>query len=522
MVSFYGGAPGKQGLYYIPYRGDGTGVPVSVGPKRGSGEIPLPVPGGIVTASEPNATLRRLLVPDHSVGTYGPGGFVPTSNDTTPVVDMVYTGVLRNTQTPDLFLGRYKLQGAGGDARLTLAALPQIDGEQLVQQGRELVWRSRHIGWYVRGRVDTADDKYAVENLRVQVVRNNVALYTTADKNWQYDSDSKLWVQVLRQPSGGVLYIYVDSETGEVRFRGTGEPQSTDKVQVSYQPTTYRLTPDAAGDGGAFVTNDNRLLPATPSSQIYRHLQGGAPAALLSKESDPRLSGLGRQWVLWSKGAQPNRPARLYFAARRMGIDLRSADVPAVGRLTRNESIRLGQRDAQGNQMPVINVSVAGVGDIPFDVDFATGRVFVDPLYEGLPATVSYSAVQGTAIRTLTATGRLGYIEELAATDTYSMGLQAPMQQTINEGQIYSFVDLYNYDPAGLNQLRSYGNARIPAYQGDPTLQPGKLWMFWTSSRARNGQALIGGNLVPLPSGFDLFYQTIAPRFESPSFAPGQ
>ena len=193
--------------------------------------------------------------------------------------------------------------------------------------------------------------------------------------------------------------------------------------------------------------------------------------------------------------------------------------------LARGESILLGARDLTpgltfGNQFPLVSsVIVGGIGPVSYDVDFATGRIFVDPLYEGLDVLVNYTASQGATSTNRRATGRLSYIEELAPSDTYSMGLQVPMQQTVNEGQSSIFVDLYNYDPSRPDLLRQYSNTRIPGYQGDPTLQPGKLWMFWTSSRPRTGLWPLGGNLVPVPNGFELFYQTIAPRFEAPSFS---
>jgi hypothetical protein len=325
-----------------------------------------------------------------------------------------------------------------------------------------------------------------------------------------------------------VLYVYADAETGEVRFRGADEPQSNDKVVVDYQPTTYRLTPDTAGDAGAFVTTDNRLLPNVPSSQVYRRLLNGTPTPMPSSETDPRLSGLGRQWITWSKGAQPNRPARLYYSARRVGVDLRTTALPQANRLARDESVALLPRDGAGNQTPRVsgvvvsnNATLAGATAIPYEVDFSTGRVYVDPLYEGMYVGINYVAARGAATRNIQLVTKLGYIEELSATDTYSMGLQVPMQQTINEGQVSAFVDLYNYDPTQPSLLRPYAG-RLPASVGDPTLQPGKLWMFWTSSRPRNGQVPVGGNLLSVPSGFELFYQTIAPRFEVPSFSPGQ
>lgn len=518
FVTFYGGAPGKLGLYYIPYVGDPNGVPSVVTGRRGSGEIALPVPPGIVTATEPNPVIRRLVIPDYSQGSYAGSVFTPAISPTTPVVDVVYTGVLRNTQTPDLFMGRYRTVGAGPLARLTLTALPQIgvphaSGERLVQVGRDLVWRSKHIAWYVR--YNPQNTTNPVENLWVRVRQSNGTVrYETLDNAWDYDANSRRWAQVIRR-GNSVLFVYVDPDTGEVRFRGADEPQSTDMVEVSYQPTTYRLTPDAASDSGVFVATDNRMTPAVPNAQVYRWMQAGAPLAPAATRP-----GLGRQWFTWSKGAEPNRPARLYYAARRIGVDLRSVSIPAAGRLNTRESIALTARNAQGNQIPqVSSVVIPGIGPVPYEVDFVTGRIYVDSLYEGLDAQIEYVAAQGATTTTRQVLARLDWVEELAPSDNYSMGVQAPMQQTINEAQVYSFVDLYSYDPTQLDLLRPMPSTRVPDYHGDPTLQPGKLWMFWTSSRPKAGLVPFGGGLVRVPSGFQLFYQTIAPKFEIPSFS---
>lgn len=540
IVTFYGGAPGKQGLYYIPYTANPQGVPQSAGGRRGMTEVALPVPPGIVTATEPTPTLRRLHVPDHSLGSFSGASFLPTADTTSslPVVDVVYSGVLRNTQTPDLFLSRYRFTAdstgtvvTGKDARLTLTALPVVNNERLVQVGRELAWQSKHVAWFVQAVPNTS----TLTNLKIQIRRAGGATDVTQDNAWQFDTNSRRWVQVINK-TNGVLYVYVDTDTGEVRFRGASEPTANDTVLATYQPTTYRLTPDSAPDTGAYVTTDTRLLPATPSTQVYRRLLNGAPAPLLSKETDASLSGVGRQWITWSKLAQPNRPARLYYAARRVGVDLRSTSVGQAGRLQRTESIALGPRDTTpgptlGNQFPLVsqvivanNPGFAGAISVPYEVDFSSGRIYVDAKYEGMFVNVQYTAAAGATTRNVTdirdtvngVFPRLGYIEELGATDAPSVGLQVPMQQTINEAQISTFIDLYNYDPSRPDLLRQYPAARIPDYTGDPTLQPGKLWMFWTSSRPRLGQVPGFGTV---PSGFDLFYQTIAPRFELPSLS---
>jgi len=112
----------------------------------------------------------------------------------------------------------------------------------------------------------------------------------------------------------------------------------------------------------------------------------------------------------------------------------------------------------------------------------------------------------------------LSQIEELGGTESstgtvpsgpQSIGQMVPMQRAVNEGQVSAFLDLFNAT-AGVNRVND------PAPGGDPTLEAGRLWMFWTSSRGRLAKP--GADGLVLPSGFDILYQTLAPNFEFPSY----
>ena len=179
------------------------------------------------------------------------------------------------------------------------------------------------------------------------------------------------------------------------------------------------------------------------------------------------------------------------------------------------ESILLNVPASAGApQLPAVqSVVVAGVGAVPFEVDFVAGRIYVDPIYEGLNLSVDYTAVNGTTTTNRQAVAPLDFIEELGATDSPTIGIQLPMQRGVNEGQVYGFLDLYN-------PLSTVNRVNGPNPLGDPTLVPGRFWMFWNSSRGRYGSVpQPDGSLQALPSGFDILYQTLAPNFEVPSLS---
>jgi hypothetical protein len=305
------------------------------------------------------------------------------------------------------------------------------------------------------------------------------------------------------------MYIYADATAGVIRFRGVGTPTSRDQVFASYQPRLYRLTADDAADTGVTVVNDNRTLAA-----------GTGSYSGIVRRPNATTMGAGRSWLVWQKGAEPGRPATLYMSTRRVGIDLRSLSLPVAQRLALEETVGLEAPTAPGaSQFPsVASVAVAGVGAVPFDIDVLRGRIFVDAVFEGQLITVTYTAANGNALTNRVAVAVLSQIEELGGTESstgtvpsgpQSIGQMVPMQRAVNEGQVSAFLDLFNAT-AGVNRVNG------PAPGGDPTLESGRLWMFWTSSRGRFAKP--GADGLVLPSGFDILYQTLAPNFEFPSY----
>jgi hypothetical protein len=172
-----------------------------------------------------------------------------------------------------------------------------------------------------------------------------------------------------------------------------------------------------------------------------------------------------------------------------------------------DESIELGPRDpATGNQA-FVNVSVTSTTGqaIPCDVDFANGRIFFAASLDGVevgPATTTGIRIRVDVVRlnpdgtvnsrrTLSPTGRLALIDDTVTEETGANRGRLLSRTAVNEGQPIAFSDAFD------------GNAALPDNQkrlGDPTLPPGRVWLFWTSPRTRT---------------YDIFWQTLAPNFES-------
>jgi hypothetical protein len=481
FVLYHGGASGRSSLYYSAADYENGEIRGSV---NGRQERLLSVPSALSSASEPNGVYRVIPNPNNP-------------SQPMPVVDVYYTGISRANQNPDIYMTRYRVAGDGDDARLNALPLARVEQERLPAPSRDPVWQSRHISWYrVLGddrRTQTVDERLNLpevfiqrggvgDPLPLQQNREQPGESTTTQRTWRFDDATGLLYQAFTRPNG-VTIVYVDPSAGTVRFRGPNAPAGNDVVYVSYTPQTYRITPDAAADLGSSVFFDRTTLPAITVQNNFFNT--------VVRRTQPMPAD--RQWVVWQKGAQPGRASTLYYNTRRVGIDLKA--IPEnQGGMRDDESLLLGppQSDNGNNQPVAVTVTVDG-GNIPFDVDFKNGRIFVPAQYEGRDISVTYTATRGSPAtnrpRNEPVVRPLGWIDETAASQ------MIPMQRSVNEGQPLAFLDLFN------------GNSRLPANQQrpfDPTLQPGRVWVFWTSPRNR---------------AYNIYWQTIAPYFESPSYS---
>ena len=501
---YYGGVPGRWSIYYSPRAAGAGGTPTDAAPDdtNGRAERPLTLPNAIVSASDPTPVVRRLVK-------------TPGAEPTT-TVDMYYTGVSRATQTPDVYMTRYELRGAGQQARLTPVTLPRVYGEKLVAPGREPVWQGRHISWARDlGRsslpVIYLPDAASPTGKRAVTVRNN----------WQYDNASNLLFQTFlydKNVPQSLTTVYVDASAGTVRFRGAGTPRSTDNVYADYLPQTYRITSDGASNAGTFSLIDQSVLPATTAL---------SPSGAVIKRTDPLYAD--RQFIFYQKGAQAGKPATLYYSARRVGVDLKSSglrntqntadpdDDTLYNPIGANETIGLNVPTAGNNfnSTPLVtNVTVHPAGSaapsqaVPVDVDVTNGRIFVTPAFGGgVGENASYEnlAVDFDVTMYNSATDQYDptprrYRNVLLSQIDEKRDVAVPMTQAVNEGQPYAFLDNFFANPTTPRPL-------------DPTLTPGRIWLFWSTPRGREGTVFGPGN-ADYPSAYDVFWQTLAPQFD--------
>lgn len=516
VVLYYGGTTGRFTLYYSARTAgaDGTPTGASAPPSRRR-EIPLPIPSAFSTVSDPAPVLRDLTV------------FRDNRYQNIRAVDVYYTGVSRATQAPDVYMTRYQIIPANGRnvaATLQPLTLPRVIREKLSSPGRLPVWQGRHIAW--------ARDLASRPDLPVVYVGTNpntpnLATALTAANRWLYDANTGVLFQVVNGGTPGKeTYVYVDTAAGTIRFRGPLTPLKTQYVFADYQPQTYRITANGASNLSPFSFNENRLVAASSGTNIALRR--------------PNIMNVGRQWTFWQKTAQGSTPATLFYAPRRVGIDLKSFSnvrldgaSPALGA---NDSIQLSERDGTtNNQFPLIQsvqvgTRITGAAGYPnvalnnaqtvnnYEVDFATGKIYLEPQYEGLDIDVTFvPASAGLNGGGVTARGRLTYVEELN-TNSGVTGLQVPMNNPVNEAQPYAFFDRFNQGlAAGGGRPNSNPN---PA--SDPALSPYRVWLFWSSPRGRLGTQLSAFNGQPIdafPGGYDLYWQALAPAFETQTFS---
>jgi hypothetical protein len=481
-LMYYGGTPGKWSLYYVSRGADAKGLPNDPQPDasqtRGI-EVPLTLPSAIVSASEPAPVFRQI---------------VTTAGVTQNVVDVYYTGISRATQTPDIYMNRYATDPAG---KLTLTPLSAVANDRLASVGRDNLWQSHNIAWISALNAATLPT--------VTWGPNGVGPATVVG-NWKYDNASGLLYQVVGGTPATLTYVYVDASAGTVRFHGPAAPTSKDTVTATYTPQTYRLTGDGAANYGGYTFLDNQILPATTGTNT------------VIRRQQPMISG--RNYLYWQKGAISGKAPTLYNAIRRVGINLK--DPANMGAMDPSLSILLGQPapppDPNRNQTPdVTSVTVNGAA-IKYDVDYNSGRIFVEPQYEGLQIVVTYNAVlkgsQGTAGAAPipeSTTGVLAYLDDVGVASTGNIGAALPVKAAINEGQASAFLDLFN--PLAVGGFARTTATSDPPFAIDPTLVPGKTWVFWTSPRGRLGQPA-AGTADPFPGGYNVYWETIAPIFE--------
>jgi hypothetical protein len=451
-------------------------------PNGWSEDMEVPTPSALSWQSDPYPIYRR------AVSVYNPVTRQATIvND---VIDIVYTGVLKNRQRVELLLSRFRIRrGLPGETgplgSLELMSASTAWQEVMTRDGRTNLYTARDAGWFTTG------DRNGL--IRIELLRpgdvNPILLNRRQDGSIQrgrYDEASGLIY--FDSSLGG--QIVVDANSGTVFFPSVA-PGQKDAVLVSYVPQVMRLntTRDSAtldrsvaNPYGNFSRNDPVLQPKGAIDTIGNH---SGPVAILDRAPNPRAAltapqvvfGNGtpttdRLWLLYRKvDSGPKGGTGIYYKTMRLMV-----------RLPR--PVGLTARDANGNQQlrPVTITPVDGAGALrgPYEVDWVRGRIYFTEVDEGRVIQVNYQGVQNNGSF---ASGNLTYIvawgDELDAgtepNPLFSLyqttpEREMPSRATVSEGQIAAFKD--------------------------PIAD--KLWVFWSSTRGANA---------------DLFYQTLSPQF---------
>jgi hypothetical protein len=458
VAFFHGGVTGQNHLYYAV---------------KGDKEKILTLPDAILQATDV-APIVRIFVGYALPDGYLAPSVLPEEFWHPEFVDVYFSGTTKDDNRPDMLQSRYRVSNGG---TLVLTPFPKVVNESLLKSTtrRDGAWESKHMAWY--GRIDTPTS--------MPVIAVNGVVLTNPNQ-WRYDSASQVFVQRVAR-----LGNPLDAGIGVVRFRGTAtnSPIVTDKIQATYTPLVLRLTPDETADTETtgFMDGTSHLAPTTGVINCFG-----------------TIGNIGRQWLVWRKGSS------LYQSVRRVGIDLK---------LGKNESVALAAPTGATQNMQ--NVVLGGLPVSNYEVDISNGRIYVDPRYEGLIVDVTATvALPGGGFRLIDTTGlpvaqkpKLAYIDEplngKLPGDTRNIGVQ--MIKNTNEGQPTAFLDLYN-----INGLAGGGRMAgvLPSPSIDPIVQPGKVWVFWTSGRTRTQ----GSTSLLIPNGFNLYYQTMAPNFSTRPF----
>lgn len=468
---YYAGSRSQTGIYYNANLADSGGVFQTAG-WAVLGDRKLPAPSALVWQSDPTAVYRQVMV----------------NGQLTDVIDVVYTGVLKNRQTVETLLSRYQIHRTQPTANdppigaLSLLPLPFVMQETLGRVGATNSWAARDAGWL---QIDDSVPALVPDKITLYVVKNGttvpVVLNPRAGGSVQ---NGKL------DPASGLIYydsslggqVVVDTRSGTVTFPNV-PPGKDDAVLASYVPQVMRLNTtrdetnivrDATFTGSAW----NGDPAFTPSPAVTSPGSNLNPITLLDRATNPRAQltapqvvfpqgstpPIDRLWVLYRK-TDPSGSVKstIYYKAMRLLV-----------RLPR--PVALTNPDANGNQQ-IVALTVAG-NNGPYEVDWIRGRIYFTEADEGSPITVNYTYIDANGNQAQS--GNLDYMvtwgDEISATgasggklDPTTPEVVMPTDSAVNEGQVTAFLDPF----------------------------VDKLWVFWSSTRT---------------NATDLFYQTLAPQ----------
>ncbi len=508
-----GGVPAQKFLFVFWHASNGTSTQIyynvatsqnlnapfnPAGGNIWTADAQLPLPGSLVSESDPYPTYRHVIVGGQSVD----------------AVDVAFTGVLKNRQKVEVLLARYAINrvpaSAGPAGALTLLPLPAVQQETLTRVGTTNTFASRDAFWGLgsgpNGTLLTTD---MFGKITIQLLQGSNNVLSTLNDQYTLNPMTGAFVSSTGRPqvgtfdpaSGLVSYnalsldpntatpvsgivggqISVDVRSGTVSFPQVA-PQITDTVLVSYTPYMMRLSTGrdetniirASINGGPWA-QDAAFAPHPAANSPGSN---AVPVIILDRGPNPRFNlqapavmvganaatEQDRLWVLYRK-SDPSGAVKstIYYKSMRLMVKL-------------PRPFLLNAANANGQQqLATPNPVVAGaIG--PYEIDWVRGRIYFTEVDEGSQVTVNYKYYD-SGTNSSGSSGNLVYTvawgDEMSSTST--TGDQTvpesplPTDQAVNEGQVAAFKDPYE----------------------------DKVWVFWTSTRSNTT---------------DLYYETIAPQ----------
>jgi hypothetical protein len=323
-----------------------------------------------------------------------PSGAFSAAWDPTPIVrpdgrlDLIFTGVLKDRNEPELFFAKYDVDVQG---RLDgLRRLPERNREVLQRDGTSNTYRALGINWDEDRPIEVWLQRPGQPAVRVDIPgtrrRDDATGVITADS-----------------VTGGK--VFMDTELGTVRF-STAIPGANAQVQLRYTPRVVRVTGLGAVGGS---TNPSAFLDNREDwNRLYYFRSNGTP---IVGGDRPRLA---RQWVIWERGATgPGQARRPYMMVRRLGVQLQNP-------------IAISSSTGQ----PLVQAPLGMVGPF-YQVDPQKGRVYFTLPDEGRSVTISYTNIYG---QVQSETHFVDWIAELPEQPV-------PIERVVDESSVYSFPD---------------------------------------------------------------------------------
>lgn len=420
-VFYAGSGTGSSSMFYAHFDGTSFAQPQ-----------PIPLGAGFESFGTPSISARTYV-----------GLSVPGLTTNTPILEMTFSGKLRGRAHSEVYFARMRSDNRlvpvnVGGQRTPLVYFPRRSQERLAADGDGTSFSAAGLLW------NTSDptNNPVVLQQRIGAVVTNLEIPGTRT------IDRTTGMISFETRIGGKAYL--DPNLGSVRFSGT-VPARNATILLSYTARVFRISTSGgsayAGPNGLF---DNRLIGEF--SYWANRLNGAI------NPGDPVRTG--RYIFTYGRAAAgAGAASRPYMRTVRFGVQLSRAI----------------HTQANGNVTSFVVNNMSTAADAFYQVDPANGRVYFTDVNENHEVTITYTGVDET-------TGApIGPIQE-----TLTVGLigerneaPVPIEQAVNESQIFSFIDPLN--PAPVADRRA-----------------GLIWMVYTSTRA---------------GGPDVYIQSIAPKF---------